>query len=598
MPQGRTGYVRSHRRGGARTRRRVALAPWIITIFALVLVGGSVTAGVAYLVRGGCTGKAEATIVVTPRIESIMEKLDTDWAKTSPSVDGTCAEVTIRSKESSEMATALAGEWDTKTQGTPPDVWVPDASAWVRKASVDADAERIMPDRQPSLARSPTVIAMPKQMAEAAGLTRAPQTWQQIIQRLSRPQGWKAYDHADWGRFKVALSDPQTSTAGLLSLMAISDADDSGDVGESELPTLLDLKRVISLTTGGSTEIIDGLRKAAADDPKKALTYVSAFPALEQDVVAYNLQNPKVPLVAIYPQNGTAEADFPYLMLTADWHSALKEKVATAFLRYIRGPEGKTAFLAEGLRDANRVAGPTLVPANGVEQKVTALPRAILLPESLQHAAASWTAVTRETNVLLVFDTSGSTGLAVPGTGKTRLDLTKAAALNALSLLDETARVGVWEFSRPNANNGADFRKVLPMAPLSKAAGAATQREAVSRAVGNLRPGGNTGLYNTAWAACQEVAARYQPGAANLVLLLTDGADDNNVAGGLSLDQLVRNLRQRCGGGKPVKVITIGLGVDSDSGILRQISAATKAPTFSSPRSFDINQVVLTALFG
>jgi Ca-activated chloride channel family protein len=186
----------------------------------------------------------------------------------------------------------------------------------------------------------------------------------------------------------------------------------------------------------------------------------------------------------------------------------------------------------------------------------------------------------------------------VPGTGKTRLDLTKAAALNALGLLDETARVGVWEFSRPSANNGADFRKVLPMAPLSKEAGAATQREAVNEAIGGLRPGGNTGLYNTAWAACQEVAARYQVGAANLVLLLTDGADDNNVAGGLSLDQLVRNLRQRCGGTKPVKVITIGLGVDSDSAVLRQISAATKAPTFSSPRSFDISQVVLTALFG
>jgi Ca-activated chloride channel family protein len=594
MPHGRTGHVRSHRRGGP--RRRIAIGPWIITILALVLVGGSVTAGVAYLITGGCTGKAEATIVVTPRIESIMQELNTDWAKTSPSVDGTCAQVAIRAKESSEVATALAGEWDVKTQGTAPDVWVPDASAWVRKASVDADAERIMPDLQPSLARSPTVIAMPKQMAEAAGLTRTPQTWQQIIQRLSRPQGWKAYDHADWGRFKVALADPQTSTAGLLSLMAISDADDSGDVSEEELPTLLDLKRVISITTGGSTEIIDGLRKAAADDPQKAMTYVSAFPALEQDVVAYNREAPKVPLVAIYPQNGTAEADFPYLMLNASWASAPRQKVATAFLRYLRGPDGKTAFLGAGLRDTNRVAGPQLVPANGVEQKVTALPRAILLPESLQHATASWTAVTRSTNALLVFDTSGSTGLAVPGTGKTRLDLTKAAALNALSLLDETARVGVWEFSRPSG--GSDFRKLLTMAPLSKKSGTATQREAVNQAIANLRPGGNTGLYNTAWSACQEVSLRYQTGAANLVLLLTDGADDNNVEGGLSLDQLVRNLRQRCGGAKPVQLITVGLGVDSDSTILRQISAATKAPTFSSPRSFDISQVVLTALFG
>ena len=76
--------------------------------------------------------------------------------------------MTILSKDSAEVATALAGEWDTETDGPAPDAWVPDSSAWVRKASADNDAERIMPDRQPSLARTPTVIAMPKPMAEAA----------------------------------------------------------------------------------------------------------------------------------------------------------------------------------------------------------------------------------------------------------------------------------------------------------------------------------------------------------------------------------------------------------------------------------------------
>jgi hypothetical protein len=43
------------------------------------------------LVSGGCTGNAEATIVVTPRIESIMQKLNNDWAATGPAVNGTCA---------------------------------------------------------------------------------------------------------------------------------------------------------------------------------------------------------------------------------------------------------------------------------------------------------------------------------------------------------------------------------------------------------------------------------------------------------------------------------------------------------------------------
>jgi len=82
------------------------------------------------------------------------------------------------------------------------------------------------------------------------------------------------------------------------------------------------------------------------------------------------------------------------------------------------------------------------------------------------------------------------------------------------------------------------------------------------------------------------------------VVLLTDGADDNNVSGGLTLPDLVNKLHSTCGDpGKPVQVITIGLGVKADSAVLRQISESTNAQSYSSPTSFDINQVMLTALF-
>ena len=36
------------------------------------------------------------------------------------------------------MVAALAADWDPSADGPTPDVWVPDSSAWVRKASVDA----------------------------------------------------------------------------------------------------------------------------------------------------------------------------------------------------------------------------------------------------------------------------------------------------------------------------------------------------------------------------------------------------------------------------------------------------------------------------
>lgn len=590
MPSyGRTSTVRSHRRGGQ--RRRFPILTVFVVLLVLAVVGGGITAGYNYFIKDRCVGTAGATVVVAPRIQSIMAKLSQSWAQTSPNVDGACGAVTIVAKESPEMVNALAdADWDTSAEGTAPDVWVPDSSAWVKKASVDSDAERIMPDLQPSLARTPTVIAMPRPLAAAARMVNTPLTWQQIVQKLSATGGWQAYQHPEWGAFKVGLSDPQASTAGLLALMAISDTDDDGEVSPAEQDALLGLRKVIAVKTTSTEEIFDGFRDASEADSAKALTYVSAFPALEQDVLTYNLAGPKVPLVAIYPQDGTAEADFPYLILNAKWSNAKHEDVASAFLKYARGTAGKAAFQAAGFRDGNRLPGPTMTAANGVAEKITALPRAILLPESVAHAAASWTAVTRPTNVLFVFDTSGSMDGVVPGTGKTRLDLTKGAALDALSLFDDSAGVGVWAFSTVNA--GKDYRKLVSLNPLSR------NRDQATKVIKNLEANGNTGLYNTAWAACQEVAANYVTGATNLVVLLTDGADDNNVQGGLTLAQLVTNLQATCGNvTKPIKVITVGLGRNTNSDILRQISAATKAQTFASPTTFDISQVVLSALF-
>jgi hypothetical protein len=133
MPSyGRTSTVRSHRRGGP--RRRIALAPWLIIGSVVALVGAGVTAGYAYIINGVCSGSAEATVVVSPRISSIMKQLSVDWAQTAPSVNGACGSITIVSKESFRRLKDLGagghhhdGVWPTSGA---------DPRAWVRKASV------------------------------------------------------------------------------------------------------------------------------------------------------------------------------------------------------------------------------------------------------------------------------------------------------------------------------------------------------------------------------------------------------------------------------------------------------------------------------
>src|SRR5262245_15114427 len=136
MPSnGRSPSVRSHRRGGP--RRRGSVAPWLATALVLALIGGGVSAGYYYLIKGGCSGSVSATVIVTPRIEPIMQRLSRSWADGSPSIRGTCISVTISPGESATVSAELAGDWDA-AMGAKPVVWVPECSAWVRKAPVGA----------------------------------------------------------------------------------------------------------------------------------------------------------------------------------------------------------------------------------------------------------------------------------------------------------------------------------------------------------------------------------------------------------------------------------------------------------------------------
>ncbi|MGC9667756.1 substrate-binding and VWA domain-containing protein [Planosporangium sp. 12N6] len=598
MPAGSPATVRSHRRGGP--RRRFLVAPWIVfsVVGALALAGLSV--GYAVLTRNSCSGQVKATVIAAPTIQPIMADLVRGWQDTHPSVRGRCAAVELTAKDSAVMAQILGanGDWDTRTAGPAPDVWVPDSSAWVRRASTAAIAERMMPDLQPSLARTPAVIAMPRPMAETLGWPKAQLTWQDVINKFADgTNGWKAYDK-DWGPFRFGMTDPLKSTAGLLALMAVLDGNDDGEVSPDEQSTVLRLKQVRSVYTDGTDQIFAALRDADARGQDAALSYVSAFPALEQDVLAYNRTRPKVPLAAIYPTNGSGDADYPYLTLDAPWASRDRQAVAQSFLTYLRGPDGRAEFLRRGFRDANRAAGKDITELAGLTAKLTTLPRAVLLADSVKHSMDTWTALTRPTNILVVLDVSGSMNDAVPGTGRTKLALAKDAAKSAISLFAGDTQAGLWVFSSKQ-DGASPYRSLVPLGRIGDPVNGHTRKDEMLAAIDRVPATGATGLYDTIAAAQQAVLASFQPNATNLVVLMTDGRNEPDGGAGLSLDQLREQLsRNNADSDHRVPVVTVGYGEDADFGTLQNISATTGATSYTSKTGFDIDQVLLTAIFG
>lgn len=596
MPYGRPANVRSHRRGGPRRKRRIL--PWIVVPLVLGLVGAGLAGGYLLLKRESCHGQAKATVIATPGMVSLLQGLARQWSDTGPAVAGVCASVDIEGKDSALMAQALGTEWDEKSNGPRPDVWVPDSTAWVRRASSAAIAERMMPDLQPSLARTPTVIAMPKPMAEAIGWPDAKVSWQDMINKYAgSADGWKKLNKP-WGAFRFGMTDPLKSTSGLLALMAVLDDDDDGEVTAAERANVLKLKQVRAVYVDNTSQIFAELKKADKQGADKALAYLSAFPALEQDVLAYNQTNPRIPLVAIYPTNGSGDADHPYLILNSPDATRQRQDVARSFLGFARGPEGRKAFLAAGFRDSNRAPGPALTEVNGFSPKVVTLPRAVLLPESVQQTMDTWTALTRSTNMLVVLDVSGSMRELVPGTSKSRLALAKEAASDAVSLFGPDTSAGLWVFSTKQ-DGAKDYKQLVSLGKLGEDVGAGrTRKEAMLAAIDRLVATGDTALYDTIAAARQAVLDNYKPGATNLVVLMTDGKNDNP-GGGLTLDQLTAKLRQTSADAShKVPVITVGYGEDADFAILQEISRITGAPSYTSKTSVDIGQVLLTAIFG
>ena len=598
MANSRPANVRSHRRGGDRRRT----SPWLAASIVAVLVLGGMTAGYVYLVHRSCSGNDHALIAASQDVTPILETLSKDWAATKPAVAGRCVSVSVEAKDSALMATELGGaDWDATATDPAPDVWVPASSVWIRQAATKSDAERRIPDRQPSLARTPTVIAMPKTMATAIGWPdKVDFDWPSLGKDASDANYWKNLGHSDWGHFQLDMTNPTNSTAGLLTLMATADADGDGNISGAEQAGLLTLKQTMNKYLSDTSDVTQALSKADASSSASALQTVSAFPALEQDVVTYNKTDPKEPLVAIYPKSGSYDADHPYLILTSDapWvkRNPGGSVAAAAFLSYARSAKGRDAFLAAGFRDSNRVGGSALVQNNGVSPVVGPLPRAVLVPDSVNQTLTRWTAITRPSNVLLVVDVSGSMNNIAAGK-KTRLDLAKAAATAAIANFSDDSNVGFWVFSGGYPGNKM-YKEIVPLGTLGDTTGGKTRKQQIIDAIQTLKaPGQQTGLYDAVAAAQADVVANYKNNKewTNMVVLMTDGQD---VGSSIDLNALRVKLTKNRQSDQPVPVVTIAYGNEADVSVLNQISRTSNTISLSATGTFDINKVLLGALFG
>ena len=566
-------------------------------------------------------GSLPLQVVVSPDQAQVITQAAAEYERRRPAVDDRCVDVQVRGADSAEVAGALSTGWDETTQGPRPDVWVPAASTWALQVALRQQASGqavLIPLEYPvKVATTPMVMAMPEPMARAIGWPRTTVGWRELIGVVAEQKGWKAFNQPQWGDFKLGKTDPNLSTPGLEALIAAVFAA-TGQTSELSVETLvkqedqlrrviLGLERAPGQDADTPATFLANLQQA--DQAGQTLDFVSAVPLDEKSVWDYNRGNvsgledggertkPEVPLVAVYPKEGTLVADHPWVVLRAPWVDEAKQRAAAGFLDYLQSEPIQTRFQEAGFRTSEGRAGPQLSEANGLLPDQPARVLAPPAPKVVAAALQSWNAARKRSNVLAVFDVSGSMKEEVPGTGgKTKMDLVKSATAQALALFAPETNLGTWVFSS-NLAGKRDWAESVPIGPTNaRLPNGKLRRQVLAESLTTLQAtDGDTGLYDTSLAAFRTLQRNYAPQRINIVVLLTDGINDDPT-GGISRAELLRRLKAEQQKDKPVRIITVAYGANADAASLKLISQATGGLAYVSRDPRDILRVFTDAI--
>jgi Ca-activated chloride channel family protein len=500
-------------------------------------------------------GALRITFPYSPEKDKLLKPLIERFNATKTQVGGKVVFVEGKSESSGVTEQRIAQDRDQ------PVAWSPASSLWGRLLNFEADSP-LVPDENPSIVRTPLVIAMWEPMAKALGYPDKPLGFDDIIKLARSKAGWADHGLPEYGAFKLVHTNPDESTSGLSAVVAeyyaatgkkegLRPEDITGEAREQ----VRAIERSIVHYGNNTLFISDQMRKGG-------LGYASAVAMEEATLLEFNLDKrrgslPK--LVAIYPKEGTFLSDSPFIVLDADWVTPELREGAQAFQRFLAEeitPE--VAARRGGFRPADLETKPVapITAENGADPEQPK--RALELPESrvLALLKRTWREDRKPANVLLVLDTSGSMN------DESRLENAKQGLDVFLSQVAPQDRVGLTTFSDV----------ITPLVPV----GPFRSNEAKLKAtVERLIAEGGTAFYDATaegYRTVRDLAGRDDR--INAVVLLTDGNDTDSKR---TLSSVVQELEGQDDSSTQVRVFTIAYSVGAAGArkALEEIAAAS-----------------------
>lgn len=542
----------------------------------MVIVVGLAVAGVyMFGKQGGCGGSdIELDIAVSPELGPALTDVASDFNAEEHDVDGHCVRAEVRQVDSANVAYGITGSGATMGD-TDSDVWIPDSSLWSRLVQSQA-GDAVITETGTSVARTPLVLA---ELARFAESDEEPTTWSDVVPTAAPGE--------ESGR-TVRVVDPVRSSSGLGTLYllqgALEESSPDADTFNAHMTAALQ-----SLHQGASADEDAAFLALSGGTESSPPVMVMS----EQAVWRYNAAHGDNPAQPGYLDDGTYFLDFPYIVRSEETDIT---RAAEVFRTAVRSDEAQQRLLDEGFRGAEGQAEPSVLSTDAGFAEEEPAELAAPSDGSITDLTRSWTQMKMDSRVLTIVDVSGSMLAEVPGTGLTRMQVTAAASSEGLQMFTETSELGLWEFST-NVNDGLHYQELAPVRELQATdEDGNTHRDVIGSSLQNLRPlpDGDTALYETYLAAYQEMSTNYQPNSTNVILMLTDGDNDN--PGGMELEELLEQINELSSPSRPIPIITIAFGPDVQHlEPLQQIAAATGGAAYMTEDPTEIGDIFLQA---
>ena len=322
----------------------------------------------------------EITYVYTTDAHDLLRPLITEFNDAGIEAGGDRVRVTPLAEKGVSSGAALHQIQDEDLQ---PVVWTPASSLWV--SQLDGAPARA-PASSPTLVQSPQVVA-----TFDAGLgDQSAHTWKGVLD-LSRNEG-----------LKLGHTDPNSSTSGLSAVLAefsIAAGRAPGDLSEDDIDdqAVREEVRRWEASIAHYVDIADDFSKQWC---QQSSLFADAAYIQETTLLRFNDECSEQ-LHAIYPQDVRLVADYPFVVLDANWVSPREQQAAEEFGRWL-----DKRLSGDGCKDVSdakfRRAGCPLVGLPRFDGPPDEAPTGDVLA-GVQQA---WDELRRAANVIVVVDES------------------------------------------------------------------------------------------------------------------------------------------------------------------------------------------------